>query len=121
MVSWRVSIHWNASPDPYYSCPDRYSSYLPVKQESDLSYEAGVKASLFDLSCSSTSLGFAMIIATSRSARILLSVIYHRSARLPASLQASVGKKETMVSLKTEDRGLAQKLIAIKLAEFYAS
>lgn len=39
---------------------------------------------------------------------------------VPTSLQAKAGKKEILVSLKTEDRGLADKRATIKLAELYA-
>ena len=35
-------------------------------------------------------------------------------------LQAKAGKKEILLSLKTEDRGLAEKLATVKLAELYA-
>lgn len=39
---------------------------------------------------------------------------------MPISLQAKAGKKEIVLSLKTEDRGLAEKLATVKLAELYA-
>ena len=39
---------------------------------------------------------------------------------VPTSLQAKAGKKEILLSLKTEDRGLAEKLATVKLAELYA-
>ena len=45
---------------------------------------------------------------------------WHLRYLIPTSLQALIGKKEILVSLKTEDRGLAEKFKAVKLAEFYA-
>lgn len=39
---------------------------------------------------------------------------------MPTTLQANAGKKEIVLSLKTEDRGLAEKLATVKLAELYA-